>query len=217
MNIGKVQNEFYKKFYKIHNNISVSDEYQKIRYEKLSNMFKMDNNFSIHDIGMGLGGFLEYLNNSTDKKFSYSGSEINEEFYNICSKRYPDNKFYLRNLADKAYEDKYDYLIMNAIFNTKENVTITEWEKYIFRMISNAYSMANKGIAFSILTEFCDFYEKNLYYCKLYKLLNYINDNLSRFFEIQQSYPLYEMTVFVYKVDYIKEIYNEKCFKKYFK
>lgn len=218
MDIIQAQNDFYKKFYDVHNDVSVSSEYQKVRYEKISNMFKDDDNFTIHDIGMGLGGFLQYLNkNFIHKNYEYSGTEINQEFYNICECKYPNNKFYLRDIMQDKCEDRYDYLVMNAIFNTKGNVSITKWEEYIFKLIKQAYDMANKGIAFNILTEFCDFYERDLYYCNIFKMLNYINDNLSRFFEVQHSYPLYEVTIFVYKPNFIMKNYNEEQFKKYFK
>jgi len=48
-------------------------------------------------------------------------------------------------------------------------------------------------------------------------LINFINDELSRFFEIKHNYALFEFTVYVYKYEHIKSKSIEPEFQKYFK
>jgi hypothetical protein len=192
--------------------------YKDLRYEKLSKLFGDDKEFSIHDVGMGLGHYYEFLRRRfPDKIIFYSGSEVVENFYTFCRDKYPGSQFYLRDLSLRPHEDTYDYLIFGGTFYHMCGIPRKEWEQYIFKIIRNAFSMAKKGIAFNFITEFCDFYDKELYYCNIQKLLNFITDDLSRFFMIDHAYPLYELTVYVYKEVIVKDNYREEEFKKYFK
>ncbi len=77
--------------------------------------------------------------------------------------------------------------------------------------------MSKKGIAVNFISPFVDFYQENIYYADFFKLINFIRDDLSRFFTINHSYALFEFTVFIYRENYIKNKYSEKEFKKYFK
>jgi glycosyltransferase involved in cell wall biosynthesis len=52
---------------------------------------------------------------------------------------------------------------------------------------------------------------------ELPKLINFINDDLSRFFEIRHHYALFEFTVYVNEEDFIKSKTHQPEFQKYFK
>jgi hypothetical protein len=97
---------------------------------------------------------------------------------------------------------------MSGVFHQRRETTIPEWERFAFQLIENVFALANKGIAFNFITPFVDFYQTQVYYSNLPKLLNFINDNLSRFFTIEHDYALFEYTVFVYKEDFIKDKYS---------
>ena len=61
--------------------------YKELRYERLSKVFERDTEFSIHDVGFGVGSYLEYLSaKHSDKNIVYSGSEVTEEFVNYCKR-----------------------------------------------------------------------------------------------------------------------------------
>ena len=197
---------------------SETKEHKKLRYNNLLKIIDCNQEFSIHDVGCGIGNLLEYMDeNLKDHHFIYSGSEIVKEFYDYCREAYPGNKFFLRNIADKSFEDKYDYIVLSGIFHQMRNISIKDWEEFYRNLIKNSFQMSKKGIAFNFVTEFVDFYQPGIYYCNINKLINFINDNLSRFFVINHSYPLYELTVFVYKEAFIKSKYKEIEFEKYFK
>jgi hypothetical protein len=221
--INDTQNNFYKAMFDEHGYSVksvgfVSEVYQDVRFEKLSNMFKNEDNITVHEIGFGLGHFYKYLKEKfPNKNIIYSGSEIMEDFYNQCKDLYPDINLYLRDIGTGNYEDKYDFIVLNGVFNPKCDISKKEWEKHILNLLAKSFSMAKKGVAFSILTEFCDYYDKELYYCNTAKFFNYINDNLSRFFHYDQGYPLFESTFHVYKEDYMKSLYVQPEFNKYFK
>jgi len=76
--------------------------------------------------------------------------------------------------------------------------------------------MSRKGIAFNFISPFVDFYQTEVYYSNLLKIINFINDELSRFFVLKHHYALFEYTVFVFQEDYIRPQYSQIEFQKYF-
>lgn len=192
--------------------------YKEMRYKKLSQVFGDDHEFSLHDVGMGLGHYYEYLRrNFPDRQITYSGSEVVSEFYDYCQRHYPECKFFLRDIGEGDYPDRYDYLVFGGTFYHPCETSRSDWERFMFCILSKAFSMAQRGIVFNVITQYCDFYEKGLYYCNISKILDFITDELSRFFVIDHAYPLYEMTVMVYRQDVIQQQYPEPEYEKYFK
>lgn len=221
--IANSQNNYYGRLFKkySYSPLAVGSENEinkKIRYLKLSKCFLDDNNFSLHDIGCGLGHYYEFLKlNYPQKKIKYSGSEVCKEFIDYCKKKYPECDFWLRNLADKPFREKYDYLVFGGTFYHEENNNKIYWKKFMEAMLLNGFKNAQKGIAFNMITVHCDYFRNGLFYCDPSYILNYIAKNLSRFFSIDHSYPLYEFTVCVYKENYIKSLFPEIELKRYFK
>lgn len=221
--IRQSQEKLFKKLYNQHkgSSMAVSSEswvHKDLRFSKISELFRDESEIQVHDIGMGLGSFYGYFKKTfPDKKLDYSGSEILSEFVNDCKVKIPNCKFYLRDLSEKPGKDTYDYVIMSGVFHQRRNSNIGDWERFSQHLLKNSFSMCKKGMAFNFISPFVDFYQPEVYYCNLPKLLNYINDELSRFFIIQHDYALFEFTVFVYQEKHIKSKYQEKEFQKYFK
>lgn len=217
------QEKIFKKLYQRYKGtpMATSSEsltHKYLRYSKISELFRYESKINIHDIGMGLGDFYKYLKNKyPNKQIKYSGSEILREFFTDCKNKFPECNFYYRDLSEKKGKDKYDYVIMSGVFHQRRDSKIPEWERFSQQLIKNAFAMCKKGIAFNFISPFVDFYQKQVYYSNFPKLINFINDELSRFFTIQHDYALFEFTVFVYKDKFIKNKYPEKEFQKYFK
>lgn len=196
---------------------SESSEHKHIRFKLISDIFLGEENFSVHDVGMGLADMYAFLKNSfSGKSFEYSGSEILMEYVEEARKRYPDLCFYHRDLAEEVPEDRYDFVIMSGVFHQRRESSIKEWERFAQHLISNAFSMARKGVAFNFISPFVDFYQTQVYYSNIVKWINFINDELSRFFVINHAYALFEYTVHVYKEEYVKDKYCQDEFRKYF-
>jgi len=197
---------------------SESYAHKALRFSQISDLFKNDNTFSVHEIGMGLAAFNGFIKQKfPEKQIEYSGTDILPEYVSEAEKLYPECKFYLRDVAEKAYPDKYDYVIMSGVFHQKRESTIPVWEGFWQEIIKNSFSMCNKGIAFNFISPFVEYYTLDAYFCNIHKLLMFINESLSRYFSIQHNYALYEFTVFVYKEELIKELYPQQEFAKYFK
>lgn len=189
-----------------------------MRYEKLSGIFADDHGFSVHDVGHGLGHYLEYLReNFREKDIIYSGSEICSDFVDFCREKYPQNKFYLRNLAKKPFPKKYDYLVYGGTFYHITKDSKINFERYVKSILLNGFKSCKRGMAFNFITQYCDYFDNRLYHCDIHRILDFIVKNMSRFFVLNHGYPLYEFTIFVYHPRYIKKMYPQPQMKKYLK
>ena len=221
-NIRKSQEKYYRELYHKHKGTpmavsSESLEHKKLRFEQIVRIFSHDDDFTVHEVGMGLADLNSFIQNRLKhKNIIYSGSDILKEFVEESCIRFPNLNFYHRDLAKKPYSDFYDYVVMSGLFHQRRENTIREWERYVCAILKNSFKMCTKGIAFNLISPFVDYYQDNVYYSNLPKIVNFINDELSRFFEIRHHYALFEYTVYVYKKKYIHSQYNQKEFNKYF-
>lgn len=201
--------------------MAVSSEswaHKTVRFSQMSRIFEGDNGFTIHDVGMGMADYYAYLRSAcADLTIEYSGTEILQEYYDEASRRFPSCKFYLRDIAEQSFDDCYDYVVMSGVFHQRRDTRIRDWEVFAQDLIMNSFRMCNKAVGFNFISPFVDYYQTEVYYCNLPKLLNFINDNLSRFFVINHNYALFEFTVFVYKESYVKLNHPQSEFQKYFR
>lgn len=193
-----------------------SMKHKYLRYGKILKLVEADNNFTIHEIGPGVGDLLDFLqHNKSNSNYTYSASEITEEYCKIMRQQYPEVDVFYRNILTENVSEKYDYVILSGVFHQQGNVGHRDWEFYMKGLLQEAWNMALKGIAFNIITADADYYKPGNYYADIFELQQYIIRNYSRFFQIDKSYPLFEATFFIYKADHIKKLYPQSQFQKY--
>lgn len=189
-----------------------------LRYKIITSIFEDDDDFSVHDVGMGLADLNAYIRHAfPNRRIEYSGSEIVDELVATSRERYPQLSFFHRDLSEEPGKDTYDYVVMSGVFHQRRDSTIGEWEDFSQNLLRNSFRMCKKGVSFNFISPFVDFYQTNVYYCNLPKLLNFINDDLSRFFEIKHNYALFEFTVHVYKEEFVSSQQPEDELSKYFR
>ena len=221
--IAKSQEKYYGDLFDKHGTgvdavASGKQIYKDLRFKKLSAIFEDDDNFSIHDVGFGVGHYLDYITKKYPRlHIDYSGSEVTKRFVGHCQDKYPDKQFYHRDLSSSSFNEKYDYLVFGGTFYHKVDCSDEEFEAFVFRILKNTFKMSNKGIAFNFITDFVDYKYPDLYYAKLDKISDFVVNNLSRYFKIDHGYPLYEFTVHVFQENHIKQQFEDDEFKKYFK
>ncbi|RMB57437.1 hypothetical protein EAX61_11870 [Dokdonia sinensis] len=197
---------------------SESIEHKKLRFLNVCGIFKEENHITVHEIGMGMADLQQFiLDNYPDKEIIYSGSEILKEYVKESRNRFPSLNFFHRDIAESSFNDTYDFVVLSGVFHQRGESSIREWESFSQNLLKNAFDMCTKGIAFNFVSPFVDYYQTQSYYANLPKILNFINDELSRFFEIKHNYALFEFTVYVYKESYIKSLHPQTEFTKYFK
>lgn len=219
----KSQEKYYRELHRAHRGTpqAVSSEslvHKELRYAFLSKVFGCDPEFTVHDLGMGVGHYYEYLQKTFhERQIEYSGTEILKEYLEEFHQKYPDNRAFHRDILKDLVEDTYDYVIVSGVFHQRRETSIRDWESFIQVFLEKAYAMARKGIAFNFVSPFVDFIQPDIHYCNLHKLLEFINERLSRFFVVHHSYPLFELTVQVYRPEYVQSCFVQPEFQKYFK
>ena len=197
---------------------SESDAHKRLRFEQIAKLFGEDDAFSVHDVGMGLGAFGSYLEDVfPGRQIDYSGSEILPEFVEAARRVHPVRKFFCRDIAEEAASEIYDYVILSGVFHQRRDTSIADWEKCSRHLLRNAWSMCRKGLAFNFISPFVDFYQTEVYYANLPRVIQFVVEELSRFFVVNHSYALFEFTVLVYRETVIASRDSAPEFQKYFK
>ena len=205
------------KFRKFHDDVRSlgwrDKESQVFRFEALEQLFYHEKrrDFSIHEIGCGLGHFYEYLRQK-NYDVDYSGSDIVGELIDRCRKLYPDGSFSQTCIIEDIKKLKRtiggaDYYCLIGVFNPIGNNSKKIWEDFILQSVSNMFLLAKKGIAFNFLTSHSDYYDKDLYYADPGKMLNWCVGNLSRYVSLHHDSAAYDFTVYVYKDAFIESLY----------
>lgn len=219
--IRQQQENFYGDLFNKHKGdaFAVASEsfvHKRLRFEKISEIFADDNNFSIHDVGMGMGHYYEYLKSEhSNKRIIYSGSEITKEYYDYCCLNFPKQSFFYRDLVNEAVNERYDYVVLSGVFHQIRNNKRSDWETFMRLLLKKCFGIANKGIVFNCLTDRVDYFKENNFYCNLNKLQDFIVEELSRYYNITQSYPIFEATIFVFTKNYVKSKYQNPELQKY--
>ncbi|MFA4851413.1 MAG: class I SAM-dependent methyltransferase [Bacteroidales bacterium] len=222
-NIKDSQKQYYAELYK---RFGFSPEavasgkqiYKDLRYSGLAKIFGADPEFSVHDIGCGLGHFYEFLRKRFSKRvIEYSGTEIVPEFVAFCEEKYPECKFYKRDIVSGKVKGKYDYVVFGGTFYHLAGAPAAKMQEFMLKMLKKGFAMCRKGMAVNFITSYCEYFYDDLFYCSPAFILDYVVKNLSRYFTLEHNNPLYEFTLCVYKDKYLKNAFSRKEFEKYFK
>jgi hypothetical protein len=189
---------------------------QYLRFDNLIKQIKVYiDDCTIHDVGTGICEFHKYLK-SQNIKHEYSGTEIVQAMIDYSLNEYPNIKLYNRDLIS-VNNEQYDFVLLSGTLNNVHDLDKTIWKNYSFTLIQKMFDMCTKGIAFNFLTTNNTFSQDDLIYFNPSEMQDFCIKNLSRFVTVDQSYPLYEVTITVFKKDFINSIYLNEPFKKYFK
>ncbi len=195
------------------NNMTTQNE----RYRQLLNPLLncKNSNFSICDLGSGLCHLHEYLieNNVIH---NYTGIEIVSEMNDFVQNKFDNISILNVDFLDVNFKDNFDFIVLSGTLNLKGNISNEEWEHYVFEVIKKMFALSNYAISFYLLTSYSTFSKDELFYISPERIIDFIQNNLSRFYQISTSYPLYEFTVTVIKKDVIQANYVHNDFKKYF-
>jgi hypothetical protein len=194
-------------------------ESQYERFEMLARCFAQEIEvFSVHEIGCALGHFGEFLKARFPQAI-FSGSDIYEPFVNACRKRFPHGKFFLRDITEELPDDRYDYVVLCGTFNIPGRISREQWQQFVFSMLTAMYAISGKGIGATFLSTYYDpgRNREDLYYQDEKRLMDFAARNLSRHFELDSMGPLYEYALKVYRPQYVRTLYPQMAFGKYFK
>jgi len=225
MNLADEQRKLYGNLYRQFGDdpralFHCSQESQRERFEILARCFEREPGpFTVHEIGCALGHFGDFLQERYPRAI-FSGSEIYAPFVDHCRKRFPESKFFLRDITEELPPDRYDYVIVGAgTFNIPGGAPRDQWQSFVYSMLSATYAMAKKGTAATFLTGYSDpgYEQPDLFYQDEKQIFDFAMRSLSRHVEIDDFGPLYEYALRVYRPEYVRVLYPQRAFEKYFR
>ena len=196
---------------------SARQEYKELRYSLLSDVFGQDKSFSLHEIGFGLGHYYEYLKTHfADRSINFSGSEVTPAFLQHCRERYPECEFDAHDYSARPSRKTYDYIVLAGVFYQLGASSPEQFAVFVRQTLSSAWKCVRRGLVFNMISSHVDYRYDHLFYGDPAETLVFISQNLSRFARLNQSTPLFEYKIYVYKKEYIKARFSDGCFTKYF-
>jgi SAM-dependent methyltransferase len=168
--------------------------YDLIRYKEKSHI----TNSTLLDFGCGLGHFYDWIQTQTNQP-KYYGLDINEEFVKKCEIKFPQTKFYHKDIIVDDNISNFDYIVCNGTFTEKRNLHQDEMMSFFKQTICKLWDKCNIGISFNLMSKQVDWERNDLFHVSLDELAWFLKENLSRNFVIRNDYKLYEFTTYVYK------------------
>lgn len=160
---------------------------------------------SVLDVGCGLGHFLQ---NALDAKLpiAYTGLDLVPEFITHCRAMYTGQStpcqfveadLFAEGCAAIRQQPPHDWVIASQVFNNRyaegDNWSLFE------QALSAMFGRCQRGVAIDCLTTRVDFQEPQLHYFDPARLLTF-GLFLSRQAILRHDYPLYEQTLYLYRV-----------------
>lgn len=191
---------------------------QELRFEKLMGSIlnvKDLEAFSLYDVGCGPGHLHQYLNNQ-NVPHTYSGSDLVTEVVKLAKQKFPKANIECADFIQNDPKGKYDFVVCNGLLHFPAGVPKEEWKEFAFNLIKKMFNLATKGIAFNFLTTYKTTDNPALAYFDPLELFDFCQKNMSRFVTIDHAYALYEVTMTVYTKNFMRALYSDDAFKKYF-
>ncbi|MBI5042757.1 MAG: class I SAM-dependent methyltransferase [Nitrospirae bacterium] len=158
--------------------------------------------FSIFEVGCGYGAFYEFLKErKMNDDIYYFGIDLVDEMITEAKTRYPELKdnLYVGEFKSYCFKKKFDFVISSGIFNVKEHIADATYEKYVLHTIELMFQLCKKGAIFNLMTPSPDYKDTRLFYPSVDAFFSFIYKNLSRKVTIVTSYPLWKITVGIFK------------------
>jgi len=154
----------------------------------------MQSNDDVLDLGCGFGDFAGFLTQS-DINVNYCGYDINPNLVEIASKRYPSQKFEVKDILNDNYP-VFDYIVSTSSFN----LPLLHQDNYDFveSLLLNCYNHSRKGVSIDFLSSYVDFNSEEGFHYEPEKVFK-IAKSISKSVKLVHDYPLFEFAIYLYK------------------
>ncbi len=183
-----------------------------LRYEKMLKVMDMDfypkleRTPTLLDVGCGWGGLYAHMQ-AHHIVADYTGIDVVPEMIDSARQAYPNAGFIHDDVFTMASEQRYDFVICNAILTQKLDVSIPAMERFSRELIQRMYDLCSHGIAFNMMSTRVNFMVDNLYYQNPTELFSWLLTELSPRVRFDHGYSslnngrgkYYDFTVYVYK------------------
>lgn len=171
------------------------------RYKIMLNIIKYSDKNKKHsllDFGAGCGGLYDFIK-SNDYNINYTALDISPKFCDIIKNKYINIDVLNIDIFKYEIDYNYDFIILNGVFTEKRDLNNNEMWNFFTNILKKLWKNTNIGISFNVMTPIVDWKDDKLFYLSYDILGNFLSKNLSRNYIFNQSYGLWEYTVYVFK------------------
>jgi SAM-dependent methyltransferase len=140
----------------------------------------------ILDFGCGTGQLLSFLQRSIDFEGQYVGYDISPEAIAVAQSTHPAGRFEVRNVLDQAAEERFDYVVVNGVFNN----LISDNRAFFEAISRRLMQQADVGYAFNMLSRFVDYFDDGLYYEDPLHAFRFCKEQLSPLVTLRHDYAV---------------------------
>ena len=175
-------------------------ESQELRFQVLAGIGDFTGR-RVHDVGCGLAHMAEWLKRE-NIVCEYVGSDISEKMIAAAATHAPPPaELHVADIMSGPEEPWMgaDYVVNSGVFTVRSSVPESEWRVFVYDMIRAMFRVADKGIAFNLMSSYVDYRDDHLFYENPQAILDFCVAELSRKVVIRHDYPLWEYAVYVYR------------------
>lgn len=175
-------------------------ESQEMRFAAISGIADLSG-ARIHDVGCGLGHFADWLRRK-EINCDYIGSDISEKMIDAAvAHAPPPAELHVADIMVDMEESwmRADYVVNSGVFTVKSTVAEPEWREFVHDMLRAMFRIADRGIAFNLMSSYVDYRDDHLFYENPKDIMDFCTSELSRKIAIRHDYPLWEYAVYVYR------------------
>lgn len=165
---------------------------QELRFQSLMRIGDLQDK-SILDLGCGLGCLYGYLK-GIGWRGQYTGVDILDFMVKAAKARYPDARFEKRDVLKDPPDGKWDYVIINGVFNHKVR---DNWA-WIERMVKWGLESSRAGMGFTMLNRKIGWLDKDLFYARPEELEEKVKLWSGGNYKIMMDYLSEDMTAYLY-------------------
>ena len=173
-----------------------------LRYDKMLEVIPRQDRGgrpSLLDVGCGYGGLLGHAR-AGGLDLDYTGIDQVEATIAHGRDLYRGARFLTGDvLAWEFGDETFDYVVCSGILTLKLTASIQDMHKYFQALCRKMFALSRKGFAFNVMTNCVNFTADNLYYRSPVEVLAFCLSDFSNKVRLDQSYPLYEFTTYVYR------------------
>lgn len=175
------------------------------RFEALTSIMGIEKpgfkQVSLLDLGCGVGLLIDFLKSrKVLDHIQYQGIDISDLMIKEAVHLFPDYQFEVRDiLKDRLPAGSVNFVIMNGLLTEKRELAQNEMVDFAKQIISEAWNIADTGIAFNVMSTHVDWKRDDLFHWELDEVADFLVKNCSRNIRIYMDYGLREYTVHVVK------------------
>lgn len=170
---------------------------------------------SLHDIGAGVGDLLSHIER-TGLEVVYSATEMVPEVAGFLKAKFPHATVHVGDYLRQDRSKMYEFVVASGMFgNTFNEIDYAAMTRFWQEALEAMFHQATKIVSVNFVSSRRTMSVDAVHYCDPLDVVDFVSGQLSRFWTLDASSPLFEFTVHVYKPAYVRSLYSAPEFEKY--